>query len=108
MLGRHAGGCFYLHRHRQGVTSLKASPATRALRNVLYLYAPSASDRLVSYLLAFIEGLEATSGYARMVHEEVFASSLKEQLGVWQQGSSLDDLAGVFLVTQSVCQVLLP
>jgi hypothetical protein len=38
------------------------------------LHTPSASDRLVSHLLAFFEGLEATACYARVVHEEVFAS----------------------------------
>src|SRR5215203_7091001 len=78
MLGKDAGGCFYLHRHRQGVPSFEASPATRALRNVLCLHAPSALDRLVSYLLAFFEGLKATaSGYACVVHEEVFASIIR-------------------------------
>src|SRR5215207_7290410 len=69
VLGKNAGSSFYLYRHRQGVTSFEASPSTRALRNVLCLHAPSALDRLVSYLLAFFEGLEATAGYARVVHE---------------------------------------
>src|SRR5215204_370210 len=83
MLGKDAGSCFYLHRHRQGVPSFKASPATGALRNVLCLHASSALDRLVSYLLAFFEGLEATSaGYARMVHEEVFASIIRRNKAI--------------------------
>src|SRR5215207_4043154 len=78
VLGKDAGGCFYLHRYRQGVPTFEASPATRALRNVLCLHAPSALDRLVSYLLAFFEGLKATaSGYACVVHEEVFASIIR-------------------------------
>src|SRR5215217_8124523 len=77
VLGKDAGGCFYLHRHRQGVPTFNASPATGALRNVLCLHAPSALDRLVSYLLAFFEGLEATAGYARVVHEEVFTSIIR-------------------------------
>src|SRR5215210_1571226 len=77
VLGKDAGGCFYLHRHRQGVPTFEASPATRALRNVLCLHASSALDRLVSHLLAFFKGLEATAGYARVVHEEVFASIIR-------------------------------
>src|SRR5215208_4231068 len=77
VLGKDAGGCFYLHRYRQGVPTFEASPATRTLRNVLCLHAPSALDRLVSYLLAFFEGLEATACYARVVHEEVFASIIR-------------------------------
>src|SRR5215217_994251 len=82
VLSKDAGGCFYLHRHRQGVTPFKASPATRALRNVLCLHTPSALDRLVSYLLAFFEGLEATAGYARVVHEEVFASIIRRNKAI--------------------------
>jgi transposase len=31
-------------------------------------------DRIVSHLVALFEGVEATAGYARVVHEEVFAS----------------------------------
>src|SRR5215216_5538390 len=77
VLGKEAGGCFYLHRYRQGVPTFEASPATRTLRNVLCLHTPSALDRLVSYLLAFFERLEATAGYARVVHEEVFASIIR-------------------------------
>src|SRR5215213_9683040 len=77
MLGKHAGSRFYLYRHRQGVPTFEASSATSALRNVLCLHAPSALDRLVSYLLAFFEGLEATASYARVVHEEVFASIIR-------------------------------
>src|SRR5215208_3716256 len=82
VLGKHAGSCFYLHRYRQGVPSFRASPATRALRNVLCLHTSSALDRLVSYLLAFFEGLEATSGYARVVHEEVFASIIRRNKAI--------------------------
>src|SRR5215210_4655209 len=82
VFSKDAGGCFYLHRHRQGVPTFKASPATRALRNVLCLHAPSALDRLVSYLLAFFEGLEATAGYARVVHEEVFASIIRRNKAI--------------------------
>src|SRR5215213_6535209 len=77
MFSKDAGSCFYLHRYRQGVPTFKASPATRALRNVLCLHAPSALDRLVSHLLAFFEGLEATASYARVVHEEVFSSIIR-------------------------------
>src|SRR5215210_2896547 len=83
VLSKDAGGCFYLHRYRQGVPSFKASPATRAFRNVLCLHAPSTLDRLVSYLLALFEGLEATSaGYACMVHEEVFASIIRRNKAI--------------------------
>src|SRR5829696_3857821 len=82
VLGKDAGGSFYLHRHRQGVPSFEASSATRALRNVLCLHAPSALDRLVSHLLAFFEGLEATAGYARVVHEEVFASIIRRNKAI--------------------------
>src|SRR5215210_4886374 len=77
MFSKDAGSRFYLHRYCQGVPSFKASPATRALRNVLCLHAPSALDRLVSHLLAFFEGLEATTSYARVVHEEVFATLVR-------------------------------
>src|SRR5215203_1223383 len=59
MFSKDAGSRFYLHRYRQGVPTFEASPATRTLRNVLCLHASSALDRLVSYLLAFFEGLEA-------------------------------------------------
>src|SRR5829696_2796701 len=82
VLGKDAGGCFYLHRHRQGVPTFEASPATRALRNILCLHAPSALHRLVSHLLAFFEGLEATAGYARVVHEEVFASIIRRNKAI--------------------------
>src|SRR5215216_4359500 len=82
MLGKHVGSRFYLYRHRQGVPTFNASPATRALRNVLCLHAPSALDRLVSHLLAFFEGLEATACYARVVHEEVFASIIRRNEAV--------------------------
>src|SRR5215217_2849127 len=82
VFSKDAGGCFYLHRHRQGVTPFKASPATRTLRNVLCLHAPPALDRLVSHLLAFFEGLEATAGYARVVHEEVFASIIRRNKAI--------------------------
>src|SRR5215213_7648566 len=82
VLGKNAGGCFYLHRHRQGVPTFEASPATRTLRNVLCLHASSALDRLVSYLLAFFEGLEATTSYARVVHEEVFASIIRRNKAI--------------------------
>src|SRR5829696_351558 len=82
VLGKDAGGCFYLHRHRQGVPTFNASPATRTLRNVLCLHAFSALDRLVSYLLAFFEGLEATASYARVVHEEVFASIIRRNKAI--------------------------
>src|SRR5215213_1232693 len=82
MLGKNAGSRFYLYRHRQGVPSFKASPATGALRNVLCLHASSALDRLVSHLLAFFEGLEATAGYARVVHEEVFASIIRRNKAI--------------------------
>src|SRR5215212_7435495 len=82
VLGKNAGSRFYLHRHRQGVTTFKASPATRTLRNVLCLHAPSALHRLVSHLLAFFEGLEATAGYARVVHEEVFASIIRRNKAI--------------------------
>src|SRR5215218_8388839 len=77
-LGKDADGCFHFDRHRQGVPTSEVSSASGALRNVLCLHAPSALDRLVSYLLALFEGLEATSaGYACMVHEEVFASIIR-------------------------------
>src|SRR5215210_5588786 len=82
MFSKDAGSRFYLHRYCQGVPSFKASPATRALRNVLCLHAPSALDRLVSHLLAFFEGLEATTGYARVVHEEVFASIIRRNKAI--------------------------
>src|SRR5215207_9389047 len=82
VLGKDAGGCFYLHRYRQGVPTFEASPATRTLRNVLCLHASSALDRLISYLLAFFEGLKATAGYARVVHEEVFASIIRRNKAV--------------------------
>src|SRR5215213_7141083 len=82
VLSKDAGGCFYLHRHRQGVTPFKASPATRTLSNVLCLHTSSALDRLVSHLLAFFEGLEATAGYARVVHEEVFASIIRRNKAI--------------------------
>src|SRR5215203_2365942 len=82
MLSKDAGGCFYLYRYRQGVPTFKASPATRVLRNVLCLHAPPALDRLVSYLLAFFEGLEATTSYACVVHEEVFASIIRRNKAV--------------------------
>src|SRR5215207_10564470 len=83
MLGKNAGSRFHLYRYRQGVPSFKASSATRAFRNVLCLHAPPALDRLVSYLLAFFEGLEATSaGYACMVHEEVFASIIRRNKAI--------------------------
>src|SRR5215204_6227735 len=82
VLGKDAGGCFYLHRHRQGVTPFKASPATRVLRNVLCLHAPPALDRLISHLLAFFEGLEATTSYACVVHEEVFSSIIRRNKAI--------------------------
>src|SRR5215216_4761658 len=83
MFSKDAGSRFYLHWYRQGVPTFNASPATGALRNVLCLHASSALDRLVSYLLAFFEGLEATSaGYARMVHEEVFASIIRRNKAI--------------------------
>src|SRR5215208_780095 len=82
VLSKDAGSRFYLHRHRQGVPSFKASSATRALRNVLCLHAPSALDRLISNLLAFFEGLEAAAGYARMVHEEVFSSIIRRNKAI--------------------------
>src|SRR5215216_2948555 len=82
VFSKDAGGCFYLHRHRQGVPSFEASPATRTLRNVLCLHTSSALDRLVSYLLAFFEGLEATASYARVVHEEVFASIIRRNKAI--------------------------
>src|SRR5215204_3567935 len=82
VLGKDAGGCFYLHRHRQGVPTFKASPATRVLRNVLCLHASSALDRLVSHLLAFFEGLEATTSYACVVHEEVFTSIIRRNKAI--------------------------
>src|SRR5829696_4973030 len=82
VFSKDAGGCFYLHRHRQGVPTFEASPATRTLRNVLCLHASSALDCLVSNLLAFFEGLEATADYARMVHEEVFASIIRRNKAI--------------------------
>src|SRR5215203_4559182 len=82
VLGKDAGGCFYLHRYRQGVPTFEASPATRTLRNVLCLHAPPALDRLISHLLAFFEGLEATTSYARVVHEEVFASIIRRNKAI--------------------------
>src|SRR5215212_7376313 len=82
VFSKHAGSRFYLHRHRQGVPSFEASPATRALRNILCLHAPSALDRLVRHLLALFEGLEATAGYARVVHEEVFASIIRRNKAI--------------------------
>src|ERR687890_2907862 len=82
VLSKDAGSSFYLYRYRQGVPSFKASPATRALRNVLCLHASSALDRLISYLLAFFEGLEATAGYTRVVHEEVFASIIRRNKAI--------------------------
>src|SRR5215213_532447 len=82
MFSKDAGGCFYLHRHRQGVPSFEVSSATGALRNVLCLHAPSALDRLVSHLLALFEGLEATTSYARVVHEEVFASIIRRNKAI--------------------------
>src|SRR5215210_8592813 len=77
MFSKDAGGCFHFDRHRQGVPTSEVSSASGALRNVLCLHAPSALDRLVSHLLAFFEGLEATAGYARVVHEEVFTSIIR-------------------------------
>src|SRR5215210_6728519 len=82
MFSKNAGSRFFLHRHRQGVPSFEASPATRALRNVLCLHAPSALDRFVSHLLAFFEGLEATTSYARVVHEEVFTSIIRRNKAI--------------------------
>src|SRR5215204_2915736 len=82
MFSKDAGSRFYLHRYRQGVPTFEASPATRTLRNVLCLHASSALDRLVSYLLAFFEGLEATTSYARVVHEEVFASIIRRNKAI--------------------------
>src|SRR5215218_3179115 len=82
VLGKDAGGCFHFDRHRQGVPTSEVSSASGALRNVLCLHAPSALDRLVSHLLAFFEGLEATAGYARMVHEEVFASIIRRNKAI--------------------------
>src|SRR5215213_7996904 len=82
VLGKDAGGCFYLHRYRQGVPTFEASPATRALTNVLCLHAPPALHRLVSYLLAFFEGLKATASYARVVHEEVFTSIIRRNKAI--------------------------
>jgi transposase len=34
-------------------------------------------DRIVSHLVPLFEGLEATAGYARVVHVEVFASIIR-------------------------------
>src|SRR5215217_1406655 len=82
VLSKDAGSRFYLHRHRQGVPTFEASPATRTLRNVLCLHAPSALDRFVSHLLAFFEGLEATTSYARVVHEEVFSSIIRRNKAI--------------------------
>src|SRR5215212_5486184 len=82
VFSKDAGSRFYLHWHRQGVPTFKASPATRTLRNVLCLHAPSALDRFVSHLLAFFEGLEATASYARVVHEEVFASIIRRNKAI--------------------------
>src|ERR671921_2117463 len=82
VLSKDAGSSFYLYRYRQGVPSFRASPATSALRNVLCLHAPSALHRLVSHLLAFFEGLEATTGYTRVVHEEVFASIIRSNKAI--------------------------
>jgi hypothetical protein len=80
VLAKDTSGGFYLQRHRQGVR-FGASPL-RALRNVLSLHTLSASDRLVSNLLAFFEGPEATAYYARVVHEEVFASIIRRNEAV--------------------------
>src|SRR5829696_2010009 len=82
VFSKDAGGCFYLHRYRQGVPSFEASSATRALRNVFCLHAPPALHRLVSHLLAFFEGLEATTSYASVVHEEVFSSIIRRNKAI--------------------------
>src|SRR5215204_3916134 len=72
MFHEDAGGRFHLRGHRQSLL-FKASPAS-ALRNVLCLQTPPATDYFVSNLLTFVEGLKAAARYACVVHEDIFAA----------------------------------
>src|SRR5215203_3363586 len=73
VLEQDASRRFQLHRHLQGPLLSKAW-LIRNFRDVLRLRSPPTLGNFVSNLLAFVEALESATHYARVVHEDVFAS----------------------------------
>src|SRR5918998_3143469 len=55
---------------------------TSGAGNVLRLQTLPALGYLVGHLVAFFEGLEPISGYARVVHEDVFAPIIRRDEAV--------------------------